>query len=136
MSYQLPSAICAEELRGLDKPLAIEIACRYNAFSELKTDLKEAQLSLDLAISALKAAGFSLCENGHWRPPLGPSVGSIFDQLDVARNRANSLALATMELVQLHLQNRKTAEPLSPDETRQALLKAIEASLIVLESQP
>lgn len=130
MSYPMPSAICAEALSELDKPLAIEIARRYNAFSELKTDLKEAQLSLDLAISALKAAGFTLCENGHWKPPLGKPIGSLLESLDAEREAKNILTALILDLTGAALPHMPVDEHL-----RVAGVKATNAALAVMEGR-
>lgn len=87
------------------------------------------QFRLDCAEQTLLAAGYTRCDNGNWKPPIGPSASPLLDQLDAERQLTANLASQILELAGAALPHRA-------DETlRKATIAAVDAALVVLEDR-
>lgn len=103
--------------------LEAEIIRRYNNFKSVEFDLQQAQ-------SALTAAGFTRCDNGAWKPPLGKPIGPVLESLDAERETVDKLAGQILDMAGAALPHMPTDEHL-----RYHGIKAVNAALAVMEGR-
>lgn len=116
--------------------LTAEIVHRYNTYhNRTGLDIQALRFNhvsseLDLAVSVLESAGFTRCDNGNWKPPLGKPAGPLLDSLDAEREAKNTLAAMILDLTGAALPHMPTDESL-----RVAGVKAITAALNVMQGR-
>lgn len=137
----LPELI-SSEFFGLeyDHHLAEEIVRRYNTYHEMakvaadvdsmRSEIQRLSSATQFASAALIRAGFTLCDSGEWKPPLGKPVGPILDSLDAERETKTVLTGLIMDLAAAALPHMPVDEHL-----RIAGVKAINAALAVMEGR-
>lgn len=91
---------------------------------------EQLQFYLECAEQALKAAGFTRMDTGHWKPPLGKPIGPVLDSLDAERETKTVLTKLIMDLAAAALPHMPIDEHL-----RIAGIKAINAALAVMEGR-
>lgn len=134
--------LISDDMFGLeyDTQLSAEIVHRYNTYHDrakvaadvdaMRSEIQRLSSATQFASAALIRAGFTLCENGQWKPPLGKPVGPILDSLDAERETKTVLTGRIMDLAAAALPHMPVDEHL-----RIAGVKAINAALAVMEGR-
>lgn len=103
--------------------------CRDNTLIT-QEDYDRLRQSNHFAELALRKAGFTLCDSGEWKPPLGKPVGPLLASLDAEREAKNTLAALILDLTGAALPHMPVDEHL-----RVAGVKATNAALAVMEGR-